>query len=229
MWKPHYSFVALVALVVAAASSPLARADDETPSYRGPASAAEARFVRAIQADLGKRFARASDAEHGGYVRYTEEDETGAISYAARQWASDPRHPSQLWYDVHGRLLGADFARPVAGGRPRLWGIDPGRWIIFPDHIHYVARDERGRIRYGRGTTIEAFAAAGGDPHHPAAGTLVRMGKARTPADVLAVFEFPRIYDLIVWIAPNPAGAFANANPLVHPSRRVADPKTDVH
>jgi hypothetical protein len=228
MSRQHFSFVCLVAVALAA-SPACALGDDETPAYRGPASLAETRFVRSIQADLGARFARASDAQRAGYVRYTEEDETGAISYAARRWTSDPTHPSQLWYDVHGHLLGADFARPIAAGRPRLWGVDPGRWIIFPDHIHYVARDAGGHVRYGRGTTIEAFAAAGGDPHHPTARTLVRMGKARTPADVLVVFEFPRIYDLIVWLAPNPAGAFATANPLVHPARHFPNPKSDVH
>jgi hypothetical protein len=55
MLRRHHPLGMLIALVLAFASSPPALADDETPSYRGPASAAEMRFVRTIQADLGKR------------------------------------------------------------------------------------------------------------------------------------------------------------------------------
>jgi hypothetical protein len=44
------------------------------------------------------------------------------------------------------------------------------------------------------------------------------MGKAKNVADVKHVFLFPSIWDLIVWIKPNPAGAFADKNPDVVPS-----------
>ncbi len=64
---------------------------DENPTYTGPTSASEASFVKAIQADLNKRFPTAADAEKAGYVRYTGEDDTGAISYADMHWQSaDP-------------------------------------------------------------------------------------------------------------------------------------------
>lgn len=213
----------------AGAASPAA-ANDETPAFHGPESASERAFVRSISADLGRRFPTATLAERAGYVRYTDEDETGAVSYANRHWTSDMRHPSQLWYDVHGKLIGADFSRPVTGAvvRPSLWGVNPGRWIIFPQHLHYVSRDASGALRYGRGTTPEDFAAAGGTVHDPQPQTLVRMHKVAAASDVVTLFEFPRIYDLIVWVVPNPRGAFAAANPLVRPSgaKRAGD---DVH
>ena len=44
------------------------------------------------------------------------------------------------------------------------------------------------------------------------------MGKAKDVADVTHVFVFPSIWDLIVWIKPNPNGAFADKNPDVIPS-----------
>src|ERR1700722_11183231 len=75
---------------------------DANPTKSGPPNAAEAGFVHAIQADLMKRFPAAADAEKAGYVRYTNEDDTGAISYADMHWQSDAHHPSQLWYDKHG-------------------------------------------------------------------------------------------------------------------------------
>jgi hypothetical protein len=221
--------ITVLAIVWVTAARTVAESDSEQPTFRGPLSAGEARFVARASADLQKRFHRSSEAERAGYVRYTDVDETGAISYASRRWISDPAHPSQLWYDVEGRLLGADWSQRKTVARPNVWGINPGRWIVFPDHIHYVVRDPgSGRVRYGLGVTVTAFAAAGGDPHHPTAETLVRMGKARTASDVLAVFEFPRIWDLIVWVIPNRSGAFANANPSVHsPPARV--PSGDVH
>ncbi|GAC1537432.1 MAG: hypothetical protein NVS2B17_10080 [Candidatus Velthaea sp.] len=84
---------------------------DQTPTNAtGPLNAAEKSFVREIQADLMHRFATAASAEQAGYVRYTNVDETGAISYANTRWNSvDVRHPSRLWYDTAGHLLGADF------------------------------------------------------------------------------------------------------------------------
>lgn len=120
----------------------LARAD-QNPTFSGPQSAAETAFVQSIQVDLNKRFATTAEAENAGYVRYTNEDDTGAISYANRQWVSkDAKHPSQLWYDAKGNLLGADFSvLAVNGTRPTLWGINPGRWYQFDTHMHWVAKD----------------------------------------------------------------------------------------
>jgi hypothetical protein len=222
--------ISILAIVCVMAARAVAEPDSEQPTYRGPLSALETRFVVSASADLQKRFGRAAEAEHAGYVRYTNVDETGTISYASRRWISDPGHPSQLWYDVRGRLVGADWSRLKTPVRPNLWGVNPGRWITFPDHIHYVVRDPRsGRIRYGLGVTVTDFAAAGGDPHHPTAETLVRMGKARRASDVLTIFEFPRIWDLIVWVIPNRNGAFANANPNVRRPPAIPAPSGDVH
>ncbi len=97
-------------LVAVFAAPSLAFADQE-PAYSGPLSPVEAAFVGSIQTDLMKRFPTAQDAEKAGYGRYTNADNTGAISYANFQWQSpDARHPSQLWYDKTGSLLGADFS-----------------------------------------------------------------------------------------------------------------------
>ncbi|MDQ2907922.1 MAG: hypothetical protein M3R44_01060 [Candidatus Eremiobacteraeota bacterium] len=204
--------------VTAAFALPLAARADRSPSYTGPQSAAETKFVRSIQADLMKRFSRAADAEKAGYVRYTGEDETGAISYADQHWQStDSRHPSQLWYDTKGNLLGADFSvLKTTNARPRRWGINPGRWYEFDGHIHYVARDPRsGKLTYDKYVMEPTFAAAGGNVHHPSARTLVNMHRVVRTNDVATIFDFPTIWDLIVWVKPNPHGAFAEKNPLV--------------
>ncbi len=181
---------------------------------------AEVQFVTQMQHDLMARFPTAADAEKAGYFRYTNEDNTGAISYANLQWQSaDPQHPSQLWYDAHGNLLGADFSvlQSNSPQAPSLWGVNPARWTKFTAHMHYVITSA-GKISY-RGGSIAKYKAAGGDPDHPTADAVVKLGMAHQAADVQKVFVFPAIWDLIVWVKTNPDGAFAEKNPLVKPSK----------
>jgi len=211
---------AVLAALVALAVPAIAWADQDA-TYFGPMNAAEKTFVAAIQADLMQRFPTAADAEKAGYVRYTGEDDTGAISYANLQWQSaDIRHPSQLWYDKTGQLLGADYSALVSTSpnRPSLWGINPGRWVEFDGHIHWVTKDPAtGVMGYDLWAWDQKFKAAGGDVAHPSAQTLVAMKRVPNAAVVVTIFHFPAIWDLIVWVKPNPNGAFAEKNPLVTP------------
>jgi hypothetical protein len=204
-----------------ALTAPSAALADQEPTYFGPLSASEQSFAAAIARDLTARYPTAADAEKAGYVRYTGEDETGAISYANLQWQSaDIRHPSQLWYDKNGKLLGADYSVLVAtsSSRPQLWGINPGRWVEFDGHIHWVGKNpSTGELTYDHWAWDKDFAAAGGDVNAPNAATLVAMKKAGNTSDVVTIFHFPSLWDLIVWVTPNPKGAFAYKNPLVTP------------
>jgi len=135
-------------------------------------------------------------------------------------WTSaDIRHPSQLWYDKNGNLLGADFSVPnTTGKRPSLFGVNPGRWYEFDDHIHWVGTDPTtGKPTYDNYVMTPRFIKAGGDPKNPSAAVLVKMGKAKSAKDVRRIFDFPKIWDLIVWVNQNPNGPFAEKNPLVKP------------
>jgi hypothetical protein len=218
-WKQPAALIAASLLALACAYGTTALAD-EGPTYDGPISQPEAQFISSIQTDLFDRFKHVGDAVKAGYVQFTGEDETGAISYANRQWVSDPTHPSQLWYDKAGNLLGADFSVPRPNGepRPKLWGIDPGRWVEFEGHIHYVLKDPTtGALSFDHWIWDRDFTAAGGSLDNPSADTIVNMGKAKNAADVVTIFEFPTIWDLIVWVKANPDGAFAYKNPTVTP------------
>jgi hypothetical protein len=210
----------LLALVAAMSAQANALADQDA-TYHGPLNATEKSFVSSISRDLMARYPTAADAEKAGYIRYTSEDETGAISYANLQWQSnDIRHPSQLWYDKNGLLLGADYSVLLTNSpaRPRLWGINPGRWVEFDGHIHWIAKNPKSsELTYDQWMPDKKFSAAGGDPEHPAAATLVAMKKVTAADQVVTVFHFPSIWDLIVWVKPNPNGAFADKNPLVKP------------
>ena len=211
--------IRVVAAICAAACffGGAARADISA-TYTGPMSASETAFVQAMQKDLMARFPRASDAIAAGYVRYTSEDPTGAISYANRHWVSDPTHPSQLWYDKNGNLLGADFSVPRPSGEPRptLWGINPGRWVEFDGHVHWVVKDpDSGAMLYDQWAYNADFAAAGGSLQSPTADTVVKLDRVPDASYVTTIFEFPTIWDLIVWVKPNPDGAFSDVNPDV--------------
>ena len=206
-----------LAFALALAVSAGARAD-QPATYTGPESASEKAFVQSIQTDLGARFPTAAAAEKAGYVRYTEPDDTGEISYANMQWtSSDAKHPSQLWYDREGQLLGADFSIPTAQSktRPNLWGVNPGRWVEFDAHIHWVTKNASGKMTYDLYMMDPKVTAAGVDPTKITAQDLVTLKKVTTVTDVVTVFHFPAIWDLIVWVKANPNGAFAEKNPNV--------------
>jgi hypothetical protein len=200
--------VALFTVVEALAIAAPVQAD-ETPTCRGPLSPGEAAFVQNVRQDLTARFPHASDAIAAGYVRYTAPDDTGAISYADDKWNSDPTHPSQLFYDVKGNLLGADFSVPRPNGQPRpqLWGIHACRWFEFNGHVHYVVRDPNtGKLIYDQWIWNADFVKAGGDLSDPSAQTVVAMGRVPNASDVVTIFELPTIWDLIVWVTPHAAG-----------------------
>ncbi len=210
---------ALLALAAFAFAPMSALADDAS----GKPNAAEAVFVSKVSSDLNARFATPGAALKAGYLRYTDEDGTGAISYANRQWSSaDAAHPSQLWYDVKGRLIGADYSEPQAGGPPNLFGVQPARWQKFGLHVHYGLAGPNGTTTYGA-TGPKKLATVGGSAENPSAADLVKLGLAKTPGDVRFVFTFPAVYDLALWVIPNSDGAFADKNPSVKPQHALTD------
>ncbi|MGD0475021.1 MAG: hypothetical protein ABSB70_17655 [Candidatus Velthaea sp.] len=184
-------------------------------------SATETKAVGEIAAMLNQRYPSPAAAEKAGYVRYTNEDDTGAISYADREWNStSEERPSQLWYDVNGRLLGADYS-VLADGHPTppaLFGIAPSRFFEEHAHIHYVVRNPDGSLTYSRAVGAKKYAAAGLDVQHPTAAGLVKVGAVDSPDRVATVFLFPHIWDVTIWVLPNPDGAFADKNPNVKPA-----------
>jgi hypothetical protein len=174
-----------------------------------------------VTRDLQARFATTAAATKGGYFRYTDEDSTGAISWVnTANWTSDPQHPSQLWYDVSGRLIGADFTVPKSDTPPSLWGIAPSRWITHGLHVHYGVKQMGGMLYGGYGG--KTAATIGATLTNPTAGDIVKLGKAKTADDVAFAFTFPAVWDLQMWLVPNPLGPFADSNPNVKPSKAAA-------
>jgi hypothetical protein len=201
-------------------------APSAAPTAAPAPSASEAAFLAKIMRDLPQRYPTTQSATRAGYVRFTNEDKTGAISYAnVKAWnTTDPDVPAQLWYDASGRLIGADFsvrrdpnASPLPAA-PSLFGVDPKRFYTLGAHIHYVTCDKTtGKCVYGKAVSAKKYAAVG-DVEHPTADGLVKAGAVTDPASVSAVFLYPAIYDVSVWVVPNPLGQFADNNPNVKPS-----------
>jgi hypothetical protein len=208
-----------LALSLFASSAVMAQTPAPLPDTPLPSELA---FVQNATKDLNARFPNPAAAVKGGYFRYNNEDKTGAISYANLHWNSiDPRHPSQLWYDVKGRLLGADFSRTLTmpAATPQLWGLNTQRWFKFgAAHVHWILKNPDGTMSYGLAVRGKDFVTAGGNINSPQVATLVKMGKVKDASQVVKIFEFPAQWDTEIWLTPNPKGAFATANPLVHPS-----------
>lgn len=205
----------VLTLMAAALTAPQGALAAEKSS--GQPTAAEAAFVSKIAADLGTRFATPEAARKAGYLRYTEEDDSGAISYANRQWTSkDPEHASQLWFDAKNRLIGADYSVPIDSPKPpSLFGLQPERWQKFPAHVHYGLTGPTGMVYGGAGE--KALEKGGATVARPTARALVDAGIAKRTRDVRFVFTFPAIWDVPIWLVPNADGAFAEKNPDVKP------------
>lgn len=189
----------------------------------GPLKPAEQAFYDRASAALQKLYPNPAAAEKAGYFRYTNEDRTGAISYENVKYfdTPDPEHPQQLWYDVNGRLLGGDFSQTVATSpQPTLFGIDKARFHHVPLHVHFGLKQPDGSVRYGLYVPAKAFTDAGLDPLHPTPAEVVKLGKAMSPDQVAFVFALLENWDAQMWLIPNPAGQFADANPNVKPSAR---------
>ena len=210
-----------------------ARAHGLARTDRGAAGYGRGTAVRELgSADLQSRFGTTSQAAAAGYFKYTTEDQTGAISWVnTKNWQSDPQHPSQLWYDVNGKLIGADFSVLQTGSaaRPNVWGISASRWLDFsPAHVHFAIKTPSG-LQYG-GVGSKTMAKVGGSLENPTAADIVKIAKTprwkvlgipapSSASDVAFVFEFPALWELQVWLVPNPLGAFAEHNPNVVPKR----------
>jgi len=221
--------LALLPCGVIAADAPMAPAAAAAAATPAPApNAAETAFLTKIMRDLPKRYPDPKAANAAGYVRFTNEDNTGAISYVnTKAWnTTDADVPAQLWYDVKGRLIGADFsvrrdadATPAPkSGRPSLFGIDPKRMTTIGAHVHFVTCDKAtGKCKYEQAISAKKYAAVG-DVEHPTAEGLVKAGAVTDASTVRTVFLFPAVYDASVWVVPNPLGQFAEKNPNVIPS-----------
>jgi hypothetical protein len=174
--------------------------------------------VNAVTIDLQSRFATTAQAAGAGYFRYTNEDKTGAISWVnTSYWTSDPKHPGQLWYDVNGHLIGADFTMLKTDTPPTLWGVSSLRWLTQEQHVHFGVKQPDGSIKFG-GFGESGAARIGADLAKPTPDDVVKLGRAQTASQVAFVFPFPAIWDLQVWLVPNPSGPFAEYNPNVKPS-----------
>ena len=210
----------MAACLALAAALPLASTAAGTKAPPDTPMAGERPFVTRATAELQDLYGSTAKAKDAGYFRFNNEDRTGAISWVnLKYWKSDETHPSQLWYDVKGRLIGVDYALPWTDKNhpPKVWGILPARWFEFPAHVHYATKQSNGSLKYG-GFESKDFKKLGGDPDDPTAADVVKAHKASSASQVAFVFPFRHVWDLEFWLVPNPSGVFAEKNPNVHPS-----------
>jgi hypothetical protein len=208
------------ALIIASAFATfpsIARAQET----QAPLTAAEQTLVQSATTILQRTVPNPTAAETLGWFRFSNEDSTGAISYVNPSYWDSPdlSHPAQLWYDVYGHLIGADFMQLVssAPNGPTLFGVAKERFGKRPLHVHYGLYRPDGSIRFGIAVRAAEYQKVG-DPLHPTPAGLVKMGKASSTDQVAFVFPYMNAWDLGMWLVPNPKGAFADDNPNIKPS-----------
>jgi hypothetical protein len=229
--------LSLIALGAVAPSRALAQSMSKpapAPAKLSPMpTPAEAPFIARIQKELPPRYPNPAAATKAGYFQYTGEDKTGAISWVnLKVWNTiDIDVPNQLWYEVNGRLLGADYTILMSQS-PNVptalfgYAIDPSRWTKRSAHMHWGFTGSDGALHLGA-MPVPKFTAAGGTPSEnepdvPAnKAALVKAGVPGLthPSQVKFVFLHSAMWDLVPWVLPNPDGAWADANPNVKPSR----------
>jgi len=205
------------------------------PTAAPAPSAAESAFLAKIMRDLPQRYPNPPAAIRAGYVRFTNEDRTGAISYVnIKAWnTSDPDVPAQLWYDVNGRLIGADYSQrrnpdaSPAPAPPALFGISPSRFFTIGAHVHFVTCDKAsGKVRVRQSRRRQEVR---GDRRRRASdGRRPRESRRRDrrvdgQRGVLVSRDLRRL-DMVV---PNPLGQFADKNPNVVPSAHAGRGEDD--
>jgi hypothetical protein len=232
----HRAIIVIFVVLATLAATKAAPTPSPAPTPAPPESASEQQFVSSVSSDLQSRFGTTAQAAAAGYFQYTTEDQTGAISWVnTKQWQSDQTHPSQLWYDAKGHLIGADFSvlQSSSPSRPSVWGVSPSRFLDFsPAHVHFAIKTPSG-LQFGSAGS-KTIALVGGSVDNPTAADVVKISKLKrwqrlkipapqSAADVAFVFSFPAIWDLQVWLVPNPLGAFAEHNPNVIPTANATN------
>jgi hypothetical protein len=221
-----YALLLCAALALSPAAAAAQTSLPAAAPSQAPLTRAERAFYAAASSTLPKLYPNPAAAEKAGWFRFNNEDDTGAISYINVKYFNTPdaQHPQELWYDVHGRLLGGDFSQTVASAPhgPTLFGISRSRFHKIPLHVHYGIKHADGTVEYGVFVRAAEFRAAGLDPLLPTAADLVKLGKVKSVRDVAFVFADLNNWDAEMWLIPNPAGQFADANPNVKPSPEQA-------
>jgi hypothetical protein len=181
-----------------------------------PLSDSEKAFVTSASSSLGQRYPTAATAKSGGYSPL----EGAMDSDKTYNWTDftftdvTPDHPNFLWYDRNGNLVGVDWELPKSQypAAPHLaaYPVQAARWVTIPEHVHF-AYTSGGKTSYG-----VAKASAALRQSHITLQQL-RASGAKLPADATLVWAMyhPAVWDLAMWVVPNPNGPFAEMNPNV--------------
>lgn len=181
-----------------------------------PLTGTEKAFVAKTSAALDARYANEATAKSDGYSLLTggiDPDNTyNLTNFDFTNVAPD--HPNFLWYDRHGHIAGADWELPKSKYPtvPRLavYPVQSARWVAIPEHVHFAYTMD-GKTYYGVTRATPALRQA-----HITAQQL-RANKAKLPPKATLVWAMyhPAVWDLAMWIVPNPRGPFAELNPNV--------------
>ncbi len=199
---------AIVLLCAILATATLARADEQ-PTNTGPLTPSEQSFVDAVRTDLLQRFPRVTMRKRPG--TYVIPASTTPVRPATLTVIGTPIRRIPASSGTMSRVI---YWAPIfpccarTKKRVRFYGAStPDAGTKFNGHVHYTfVNPSSKKTIYDQWVWNDDFTAAGGSLRDPSAETLVKIGRISSATDVGTIFEFPTIWDLVVWVRPHSAG-----------------------
>ena len=178
-------------------------------------SAAEQQFVSTTSAKLQAGYPNTAVAKANGYTMLEGTiDSDNTYNFTNRDFANvTPDRPNFLWYDRKGHLAGVDYEVPKStfpSPPHAMFPVQTSRWVTINEHVHY-AYTVNGRTKYGATRATPALRSEN------ITLAMLRAAGAKIPADAKLTWAMyhPTVWDLAMWVVPNPSGAFADLNPNV--------------
>lgn len=179
-------------------------------------TAAEKTFVSDTSQRLQSEYPNTAAAKSKGFVLlYDSIDPDNTYNWTNMNFNDvTPDRPNFLWYDRRGQLAGVDYEVPKSHypTKPQLaaFPVLASRWTPIAEHVHY-AYSVNGATKYG------ATHASPDMRTGKIALEMLRAHGAKIPSNAKLVWAMyhPAVWDLAMWVVPNPHGAFADLNPNV--------------
>lgn len=182
-------------------------------SHQAPPSPAEQAFVDRVSTLLIQEYPTRSAAQAYGYTDLTGKiDSDNTYNLTDMDFSNVTlARPNFLWFDRKGNLAGTDYEFPKSAypKPPAQFPVNASRWTSIDAHVH-LAYTLNGKTVYAEAPAKENLQKA-----KLTSSDLKADGLLPDGATLKWAMYHPDVWDLALWVVPNPRGAFAEDNPLV--------------
>ncbi len=181
-----------------------------------PITAAEKTFVADASQRLQSEYPNTAAAKSKGFVLlYDSMDTDNTYNWTNMNFSDvTPDRPNFIWYDRRGHIAGVDYellkSRYPSPPHLAAFPVLASRWTPIDEHVHY-AYSVNGVTKYGGAHAAPEMRSG------KITLEMLRAHGAKIPSNAKIVWAMyhPAVWDLAMWVVPNPRGAFADLNPNV--------------